>query len=268
MKKKFSLDSGKSGRDYYASHYTNALEHQAEWLRRGATKKADSVEILLLRNGITPESILELGCGIGAVISDLQKRGLAQEYYGVDYSEEAIDYLRSTSSGIHCAVADIMETPNPFDRDSFDVVVLSHTVEHLEEPLKFLRAIHRIQFGHMIVEVPLEDLLFGKIKALLKDRSKNPAGHVQFFTRRSFKKLIMAADYSIVDERLYAPWFDKETLQFAYGEAGVIKNIHKLLTEHYLPKLTAPLWIRYYHAHHAILCQKVQHEKAEDSQAV
>ena len=61
---------------------------------------------------------------------------------------------------------------------------------------------------------------------------------------------------SVVDERIYAPWLDKATLQFAYGTRGALHNAHKLLTEHYLPRLTAPLWIKLYYAHCAILCQK------------
>lgn len=256
MKKPVALDSGKSGRDHYEAVYKEALARQAEWLRRGAGHKADSVEQLLHRNGITPASILELGCGTGAVIGELQRRALAQQYYGVDYSEEAIAYLKDAFPSIECAVADVMETPNPFDKDSFDVVVLSHTIEHLEEPSPFLQSIHTIPFEYLVAEVPLEDLFFGKIKALLKDRSKNPAGHVQFFTRRSFRALLAATQYVIVDEWLYAPRFDKQTLRFAYGEQGSLRYLHKMLTEHYLPKYTALLWARWYHAHYALLCRK------------
>ena len=99
-----------------------------------------------------------------------------------------------------------------------------------------------------MAEVPLEDLFFGRVKALVKDRSKNPAGHVQFFTRNSFLALVTAMQYSIVDERVYAPCFNKETLQFAYGDKGLLRYLGKVLTEHYLPKHTSRLWTRWYHA--------------------
>lgn len=89
------LDSGRSGRDHYEAAYLDALERQAEWLCRGAGQKADSVERLLHRNRIKPESILELGCGTGAVIGELQQREVARHYYGIDYSAPAIDYLKT-----------------------------------------------------------------------------------------------------------------------------------------------------------------------------
>jgi hypothetical protein len=148
-----------------------------------------------------------------------------------------------------------METPDPFGEKSYDVVVLSHTVEHLEEPQQFLRAIRRISFDYLIVEVPLEDLFFGRVKSLFKDRSRNPAGHVKFFTRGSFRQLVEDAGYVIADERVYAPWFDDETLAFAYGSDGALRRVHKRLTEQYLPRAIGPLWTRVYHAHHAVLCR-------------
>lgn len=245
--------SDASGRDIYAGHYRERLEREAEWLRRGAGQKADSVELLLRRNGITPESILELGCGTGAVISELRRRGLARRYFGVDYSDDAIMYLKSADPGIEAAVADIMVEADPFGEGKYDVVVVSHTIEHLEEPLEFLRAIRRIRFDHMIAEVPLEDLLFGRLKSRFRDRSENPAGHVQFFTRASFRKLIVEAGYTIQDERLYAPRFDSETLEFAYGDAGPLRRLHKRMTEQVLPVALGPLWRRLYHAHFAVV---------------
>ena len=256
MKLAFPLTSGKSGRDFFTACYNDSLEFHSEWLARTARQKADSIEALLRRNGIEPATILELGCGTGGILSEIQRRGLASEYYGVDYSQDAIDYLKSTAPDVHCTVADIMETPNPFARESFDVVVLSHVLEHLEEPLRFLSSIHRMLFEYLLVEVPLEDLLFKKLIYLFKDRSNNLAGHVQFFNPRRFRNLLAMENYSVVDERIYAPWLDKATLQFAYGTRGALHNAHKLLTEHYLPRLTAPLWIKLYYAHCAILCQK------------
>ena len=256
VEKPIALDSGKSGRDHYETTYLDALERQAEWLHRGAGQKADSVEQLLHRNRIKPESVLELGCGTGAVIGELQRRGLGRHYYGIDYSATAIAYLKTAFPDIQCAVADVAETANVFDKDSFDVVICSHIVEHLEDPLSFLQAVgQQFQFDYIVAEVPLEDLFFGRVKALLKDRSKNPAGHVQYYTRRSFLELVTTMQYSVVDERVYAPCFDKETLQFAYGEKGPLRYFGKVLTEHYLPKHTSRLWTKWYHAHYAVLCQ-------------
>jgi len=76
--------TGVSGRDCYANLYLTQLEAEAEWLRRGALDKADSVEQLLARNGIVPRTLTELGAGTGAVISECRRRGLGQTFTAVD----------------------------------------------------------------------------------------------------------------------------------------------------------------------------------------
>ena len=252
----FALASGKSGRDDYAEKYRNNASFQVEWLRRGAIQKADSIETLLARHKITPDSILELGCGSGAVIGEIQRRGLASRCYGVDFSEHAISLMASLYPKVHGKTADVTRMPNPFNIEAFDVVVVSHTIEHLENPHAFLQAIKQIGFKYMIAEVPLENLLFGKLKSIFQDRGNNSAGHVQFFTRKSFRELLRRAKHQIIDERLYAPVFSKDTLRFAYGQQHKIKQIQKSLTERWLPLLSSPVWVRLYHAHYAVLCKK------------
>ena len=247
----------KKGRDHYDATYKSNLEKEAEWLRRNASGKADSVEWLLRRNWIKPKRILELGCGTGAILSELKRRNVAEKYYGVDYSREAIQYLSQIEPEIECTTADITENYRPFSNiSSFDVVVVSHTIEHLENPIQFLRAVSRMRFGYLIAEVPLEDLLFGKLKAVIKDRTENPAGHVQFFDRPNFRRLLKKADFQIIDERLYPPVLDRSTLRFAYQEQSGRIQFQKLLTERALPILLKPVWSRLYHGHFAVLCKK------------
>ena len=213
----FALESGKTGRDDYAAKYKGDIQHHAEWLRRGALHKADSIEMLLKKNQIEPKSILELGCGTGAVLGELSRRKLADAYYGVDFSEEAVQYMTKLYPEVQGAAADIVQNPNPFGDIAFDVVIVCHTIEHLERPMEFLKATEHMNFKTMIAEVPLEDLFFGRVKALLKDRSKNAAGHVQFFTRQSFRDLLEEAGFNLQDERVYIPVLSMDTVKFAHG---------------------------------------------------
>ena len=252
----FALQSGKTGRDDYAVKYKGDIQRHAEWLRRGAAHKADSIQLLLARNEIQADSILELGCGTGAVLAELHKRNLASEYFGVDFSREAIQYMTELYPDVQGASADIVQNPNPFGKRSFDVVIVCHTIEHLEDPMAFLKAAEHIDFTYMIAEVPLEDLFFGRVKALLKDRTKNAAGHVQFFTSESFRTLLRKADFDLVDERNYVPVLSRETLKFAYGHLNTPKYLQKVMVGHYLPRLTESVWSKLYYAHHAVLCKR------------
>ena len=252
----FALESGKTGRDDYAEKYKGDIQHHAEWLRRGAMHKADSIEMLLKRNKIRPASILELGCGTGAVLGELQQRGVADAYYGVDFSAEAIQYMTDLYPEVHGAAADIVENPNPFGDMEFDVVIVCHTIEHLEHPIEFLKATEHMKFKHLIAEVPLEDLFFGRVKSLIKDRGTNAAGHVQFFTRKSFRKLLSKSGFIFQDERAYIPVLSLDTVKFAHGHLNGPKYLQKLLVANLLPRLAGPLWSRLYYSHYAVMCRR------------
>ena len=245
------------GKDIYLDKYRNELEDEARWLEYGAICKADSVETLLRRHGIQPHTLLELGSGTGAVIRECQRRGLAKEYIAVDASEDAIAWAKERSPGIKCLVADITE-PELALFPRVDVIVLSHVLEHLENPGDFLaRLVARVPFAWLIAEVPLEDLLAARMKNLIRDRTKNRAGHVQFFTGQSFLRLVTSAGLDVVDSLRYVQVFGKEMLesQIERMRLPLGKRVVMRMTQRHLPRLLTPLWSRFYHAHFAVLCR-------------
>ena len=192
--------TGVSGRDCYANLYLTQLEAEAEWLRRGALDKADSVEQLLARNGIVPRTLTELGAGTGAVISECRRRGLGQTFTAVEDAAAAFAYLRKNFPDIPAIKADI--TSLDFQLEGpVDVLVISHVVEHLEQPKVFLESVRRLKFKAAIIEVPLEDLPLARYKSWINHRRENTAGHVQFFTAGSFERLVTSAGLKIVDRR-------------------------------------------------------------------
>lgn len=246
------------GKDHYRLLYQQELELEAEWLSRCATEKVNSIAQLLQRNQIEPKSILELGCGTGAVIKECQRRNISAKYFAVDYAPEAIEYLQNHSEGIEAIQGDITDSAFRI-ADAVDVVVLSHVLEHIENPVAFLDAIKAsLHFRFIIIEVPLEDLFASKIKAIVRNRNvtNNKAGHVQFFTTGSFERLVRSCGFKIVDRRTYVPILDVETIRFVCKKDGLsrLRYLQKVITGHYLANLTKPLWKRLYYAHHAVLC--------------
>jgi SAM-dependent methyltransferase len=248
--------AGTSGRDHYAGIYANELDAEARWLRYGAVDKVDSIAMLLTRAGVVPGRVLELGCGTGAVISECQRRELGQRFTAIDFSADAIAHLKAHGSGIECIRADIND-PSVRIEGHFDVVILSHVLEHLEDPLTLLRSLRqRIDFTHLIAEVPLEDLLASRAKALLRDRLRNLAGHVQFYTPGSFHDLLRRGGFKILDRRNYASVLSAEAAEFVSRKDGLspTRTAAKKLLNCHLPRVLGPLWRRFYYANEAVLC--------------
>jgi len=251
-----TLNSELSGRDFYANLYSDSLEYEAEWLRRRAVQTADSICTLIHRQGLNPSNILEVGCGTGAVLYELQKRGIAKSYYAIDYSSDAISYVNHNLPDVHAIVGDIKDCPQLFQGKKFDLVICAHVLEHLEVPQLFLKSIGHLNWQTFIAEVPLENLFFGKIKERFQDRTKHPAGHVQFFNKNQFLDLIAGNELNIINQNIYAPILTMDTLKFRYGNSSRFKYIYKIFTENYFPRFLGSFWTKYYHAHMAVICDR------------
>ena len=78
-----------------------------------------------------------------------------------------------------------------------------------------------------------------------KDRTQNLAGHVQFFTARSFRKLLASSglELDVLDHRRYLPTLDLDTIRFVCRKNGSSRATYlKMLLGRYLRIVLGPLW--------------------------
>jgi methionine biosynthesis protein MetW len=94
--------------------------------------------------------VLDLGCGDGALLEELiRRRGCSGQ--GVELSPEA--FHACVSRGIPVVAADIDRGLPDFSDASFDVVVLSQTLQTVHRPALVLREMMRVA-GVGIVSIP------------------------------------------------------------------------------------------------------------------
>ncbi len=98
---------------------------------------------------------LDVGCGNGLMLRYL--RFLGYEPWGVEISEWAADYAR-TVVGEERVTTGTLQTAG-FPENHFRLATLVHVLEHLEEPLPTLTAIHRVlePGGLLYVESPCSE---------------------------------------------------------------------------------------------------------------
>jgi len=235
----------------------------AQWLKYGANDKCDSIEALIKDlDSDSIGSVLELGAGSGALIAEIKRRGIGNRYYAADYSEVACRYLRENVEGVEVFQIDLTKDSPLGD---YDLVVISHVLEHLEDPALCLDLIcENLNFKYMIVECPLEKLLISKVKNLFRDQTINAAGHVYFFDKKSFEE-ILTSRLKIIKNRLYAPYSKRESLKFEFNKHqwSWIQRLMKSFTMRWGPKYFPLFWKMYWIANHAVLCAKKSEEKRE-----
>lgn len=115
----------------------------------------------------TGSRVLDLGCGAGELLSHLalrECRGI-----GVDTAEDAV--LAAIRSGVSVIELDIDRELGEFADDTYDVVVLSRTLQALHRPADVLTEIRRIG-RRCVVSVPNFGLW--KHRAFLMLRGRMP----------------------------------------------------------------------------------------------
>ena len=112
-------------------------------------------------------SVLDLGCGKGEILLDLIS---SKDIKAVGVEIDSSDINQCISSGINVIEQNIDKGLNNFINNSFDVVIMSQTIQVLKDPRKALQEITRIgnerivtipNFGHWRTRLSL--LLTGKM---------------------------------------------------------------------------------------------------------
>jgi SAM-dependent methyltransferase len=107
--------------------------------------------------------LLDVGCGPGANLATFEEQGW--EVHGVDNSEVAVQRARSRF-GDRVRSGDLLSVR--YEDRSFDVVLFSHALEHMYDPVAVLQEARRIldDAGRVVITLPnagsLEAKLFGR----------------------------------------------------------------------------------------------------------
>ena len=107
--------------------------------------------IEVIKNWIDKESeVLDLGCGDGEIINILSKEW-GSRVLGVEINQDDIN--KCIHSGLNVIHQNIDEGLGNFSDNSFDVVIMSQTIQVLREPKKALQEVTRIG-NESIVTIP------------------------------------------------------------------------------------------------------------------
>ncbi|MGH9375308.1 MAG: class I SAM-dependent methyltransferase [Terriglobia bacterium] len=243
----------------YAAIYRTDVAVEAEWLRLGGNSKAGSIDLLTSRLPRPLSTLCEMGCGTGAVLEECIRRGLAMRYFGVDASAEALEWTRrDLGEGITLIHHDL-EAGAPDLGMAVDLVVLSHVLEHLKRPEILLDGLAG-RCRHLVAEVPLENQIIPAGRAwvrsavLKKSRTENLSGHVQFFSKASFRKLIASCGWAIIAEYTYVP-YRKDAIIFSARRNDL--STCWSLAPYFLSRLLGdPVASRLLCAHYAVLAAR------------
>ncbi|HEV7586384.1 MAG TPA: class I SAM-dependent methyltransferase [Solirubrobacteraceae bacterium] len=220
----------------------------ARWRALGARGKADHVIALCAQAGHAPSSTLEVGCGDGALLCELHRRGFGGRLCGLEIAPAAVEIARDRREIDSVELFDGLHVPAA--AGAYDLGILSHVLEHVVDPSALLAEVARA-CGAVLVEVPLEANLSARRAA--KRRHATEVGHLQRMDRSAVRAIVDGAGLTIAGE-LEDPLPLAVQSFFASGPRARATASAKWALRAALHRLAPALARRAFTVHYACLC--------------
>ena len=136
----------------------------------------------LVVDELRDKRVCDLGCNDGHYLQFAGPGSL-----GLDVSQESLRLCHKR--GLQATHHDLNQLPLPVSDAAFEVVLLSHVLEHVHAPLAMLRECNRIlrPSGKLIVGLPIEDGVYSRLRM---DYFGGGEGHLYSFSLRNLNKLL------------------------------------------------------------------------------
>jgi SAM-dependent methyltransferase len=167
----------------------------ARWRALGAIGKADHVIALCSRAGVRPASTLEVGCGDGALLCELHRRGFGGRLAGVEITAAAVAIARERPQIETVTLYDGRHLPAQDGAHALGI--LCHVLEHVPDPTALLAEVARACRA-VLVEVPLEANLSARRAG--RRALAGEIGHLQRLDRAAVREIVARAGLSVACE--------------------------------------------------------------------
>lgn len=152
-----------------------------------------------------PKSVLDVGAGEGFMLELFRVNKIAKKLEGLEYSDKAINFGKELHPKVKIKKGDIYKLP--YKDNSFDLVMCTEVLEHLENPKKALKELKRVTKKYLLLSVPNEPLF--TIQRVIRGQNILHLGahpeHIQHWTPGAFQKLV-ASICTVIEVKTPLPW--------------------------------------------------------------
>jgi SAM-dependent methyltransferase len=188
-----------AGRGYIARRYgyaecASAAERLASLLLALYPGQSAELDLSVMWLPATKRGrVLDIGSGSGWLVENLNALGWRAE--GLDFDPRAVANARQRGLTVHLGGL----TAQRFPADAYDAITMCHSIEHVHDPLSWLREVHRVvrPAGRLVIATPNTESLghhvFGRDWLSL-----DPPRHLQLFNADNMERLLRAAGFTRV----------------------------------------------------------------------
>ena len=157
--------------------------------------KAGQVLRMMHTHKLSPNKIVEVGCGAGGVLTEIAKAFPQTKLYGFDIAPDAARFWPQH------ALPNIEFRPGDFfaqGDEHYDLMLVLDVVEHVANPFEFLARLQG-RAGHHIFHFPLDLSAINVLRKAPLMYVRNKVGHIHYYTKDLALALLEECDYRIID---------------------------------------------------------------------
>jgi cyclopropane fatty-acyl-phospholipid synthase-like methyltransferase len=211
------------------------LRNNPSWNIEDSGWKANEIYLLIKKNEIIVNNLIEIGCGAGGILDELsRKMPSISQLQGYDISEDAINLAKKKSNDrLEFINSDLLSLPS----EKADLILAIDVLEHVEDYYRFLnQLLSRANF--FIFHIPL-DISF---RTLLKPHTllyqRKSVGHIHYFSKEMVFWMLEETGYSVIDWHYTKPVGDiKRSKNLKQWIKKILRNISFYLSKHLSDKL-------------------------------
>jgi SAM-dependent methyltransferase len=174
------------------------LETTPSWHAEDSPWKATQIAKMVEKHQLRPNTIVEIGCGVGVILEELSRRiqNENMSFTGYDISPQAIEIAKKKESAkLRFSCEDPLLDTN---HDNFDLLLAIDVVEHVPDYLGFLSKCKK-KSKLKIYHIPLDLHVSSILRNAFVGGRQSALGHLHYFTADSALVALRDTDHEIID---------------------------------------------------------------------
>jgi len=183
-------------KDMYLATNSEYLENNSTWHAEDSPWKTKQILKLMKRNSLNPKSIVEIGCGAGEILKQLQTHleDKTIEFSGYDIAPDAIKLAKErTNDKLHFYQENLLKKKGVH----FDLELIIDVFEHVDDYIGFIKRCGEIA-DYKIYHIPLDMHVSGLLRGSML-RSRKKVGHIHYFSKETALATLKDAGQEVVD---------------------------------------------------------------------
>jgi cyclopropane fatty-acyl-phospholipid synthase-like methyltransferase len=175
-------------------------ENNPTWHEEDSPWKAGHIRNIIKDNHVPHARICEVGCGVGAILGNLEALLPDATFTGYEISPYAYDKARERQSQrTNFVLGDVTTV----EKTDFDVTLLIDVIEHVEDCFGFLKKLKPVG-GYKVFHIPLDLSVQSVFRVSPIMRQRVGVGHIHYFFKDTAIAMLEDCGYTIVDCRYTA----------------------------------------------------------------